>query len=74
MLNTIVVVTSETPTLSVRLSVICVPTTLISTTAEPVDRRRRTAAARNWNDERRDSSAPVMNVVFVSPRPTLSER
>ena len=31
MLKTIVVVTSETPKLSVRLSVICVPTTLIST-------------------------------------------
>ena len=33
MLKTIVVVTSETPKLSVRLSVICVPTTLIRTTA-----------------------------------------
>ena len=32
-LKTIVVVTSETPKLSVRLSVISVPTTLISTTA-----------------------------------------
>ena len=33
MLKTTVVVTSETPKLSVRLSVISVPTTLISTTA-----------------------------------------
>ena len=33
MLNAIVVVTSDTPKLSVRLSLMSVPTTLISTTA-----------------------------------------
>src|SRR2546423_12999378 len=66
----IVVVTSETPKVSVRLSLISGPTTLISTTASQY-----TAGTYflflNWKESTTTSTALIAKLVFVRPKPRV---
>src|SRR3954470_19193878 len=73
MAKTVVVVASATLYLSVRLSVMSVPTMLSSTTASQYTRgtyRR----SRNWKKSTTTSTALITHVVPVNPRPRLVAR